>query len=106
MNEAERDTLRDLRFRIRKRNSLSKDGSEERTLTMNQLDALDFALDRIDKLDRLEKWLINQEEQVNDKQIEIFRIQFGDLGQKVLLSRKETLKDVRLVLEEKKVELI
>jgi len=55
MNELE--VLINLRGRIRRRNGLSKDGSEERTLTLNQLDALDFALNRIEKLDRLEKWL-------------------------------------------------
>ena len=65
MNELE--VLINLRGRIRRRNGLSKDGSEERTLTLNQLDALDFALNRIEKLDRLEKWVDKKEIEIKQR---------------------------------------
>jgi len=95
MNELE--VLINLRGRIRRRNGLSKDGSEERTLTLNQLDALDFALNRIEKLDRLEKWL-NKEicECYNYPNIIDFPNKIAKFGFK---EREEVLKEVREVFD-------
>jgi hypothetical protein len=60
------EVLKDLKKRIRRRNSLSKDGSEERTLTLNQYEALGEALLALEQKEKLREWLEKEIRNCND----------------------------------------